>query len=114
MKLLLLTACTTAFVVPAPRFAGVRPQTTSPRKLLTPLRAADDPEALLAQAALTERGVPADGEARTRALADSEEALFYDSKLQTARFFVFQLLPENRMRAAQIMSDDSSALNVVL
>ena len=51
MKLLLLTACATAFVVPAPRFAGVRPQTTPPRKLLTPLRAADDPEALLAQAA---------------------------------------------------------------
>mmetsp|Transcript_4222 Transcript_4222/g.12028 ORF Transcript_4222/g.12028 Transcript_4222/m.12028 type:complete len:244 (+) Transcript_4222:151-882(+) len=45
MKLVLLTACATAFVVPAPRFAGVRPQTTSPRKLLTPLRAADDPEA---------------------------------------------------------------------
>merc|ERR1719199_888460 len=51
MKLLLLTACATAFVVPAPRFAGVRPQTTPPRKLLTSLRAADDPEALLAQAA---------------------------------------------------------------
>ena len=33
MKLLLLTAYATAFVVPAPRFAGVRPQTTSPRKL---------------------------------------------------------------------------------
>ena len=49
MKLLLLTAYATAFVVPAPRFAGVRPQTTSPRKLLTPLRAADDPEALLAE-----------------------------------------------------------------
>ena len=51
MKLVLLTACATAFVVPAPRFAGVRPQTTPPRKLRTSLRAADDPEALLAQAA---------------------------------------------------------------
>ena len=50
MKLLLLTACATAFVVPAPRFAGVRPQTTPPRET-TQLRAADDPEALLAQAA---------------------------------------------------------------
>ena len=29
----------------------MRPQTTPPRKLVTPLRAADDPEALLAQAA---------------------------------------------------------------
>jgi len=71
-------------------------------------------QAIMAHAALAERGVPADGEARAQALADSEEAAFYDGKLKTAAFFVYQLLPENRMRAAQITSDDRSALDAIL
>jgi alkylation response protein AidB-like acyl-CoA dehydrogenase len=68
-------------------------------------------QALMADAALAERGVPA-GEGRAAALAASDENRFYDSKLKTAAFFVHQLLPENRMRAAQILSDDSSALEI--
>ncbi len=70
-------------------------------------------QALLAHAALEARGVPAGGPERAAAIADSEEVRFYAAKLETARFFTFQILPENRMRAAQILSDDTSALDVV-
>ena len=51
MKLILLATCATAFIVPAPRITGVRLAQHMPRNLMTPLRAAETPEDLLAQAA---------------------------------------------------------------
>jgi hypothetical protein len=44
---------------------------------------------------------------------DDPEAAFYDSKVKTARFFYKNLLPENRSLTQGILSEDSSALDVV-
>jgi len=45
---------------------------------------------------------------------DGEAARFYSGKLETARFFVHQVLSQNRWKAEQILSGDRSALDICL
>ena len=42
------------------------------------------------------------------------EAAFYLGKVDSARFFTSNLLPENAYRLAQVLAEDRSALAVVL
>jgi hypothetical protein len=72
---------------------------------------------LLEQAALAHErlaDVPADAAARQAFLADNDRARHLAGKVETARFFVHQVLSQNRWRAAQITLDDRSALDAVL
>jgi alkylation response protein AidB-like acyl-CoA dehydrogenase len=62
------------------------------------------------QAHYLDRGA-LDPAARRALLADGGEAAFYFNKVETARFFLYQLLPQNQMIAAQIASGDRSALD---
>jgi alkylation response protein AidB-like acyl-CoA dehydrogenase len=71
-------------------------------------------QALLAEKKLGELGAPADDEGRTKFATENAEGAFYAAKVETARFYVSQLLPENSWRAAQATSRDRSALRVVL
>lgn len=71
-------------------------------------------QAVLAEAKLAELGAPAEGEARAAWAKENGEGAFYAAKVETARFFVSQLLPENSWRAAQCTSKDRSALRVAL
>lgn len=67
-------------------------------------------QALVAAAKLEELGAPAD-DAALRAWGETRpEGAFYAGKVEAARFFAAQLLPENSWRAAQILSGDVSAL----
>lgn len=45
---------------------------------------------------------------------DDPEGAFYDSKVKVSRFFFKNLLPENRSLCQGILSEDTSALDVVL
>lgn len=71
-------------------------------------------QAVLAEARLAELGAPKDADARAGWIGDNAEAAFYAAKVETARFYVSQLLPENAWRAAQAASRDRSALRVAL
>ena len=67
-------------------------------------------QAVVAEEALAGMGAPAAGEARAAWARDDEERAFYAAKVETAKFYVHQLLPENAWRAAQATADDRSAL----
>ncbi len=71
-------------------------------------------QAVLAEERLAALGAPKDAEARAAWVGDNAEAAFYAAKVETARFYVSQLLPENAWRAAQATSRDRSALRVAL
>jgi alkylation response protein AidB-like acyl-CoA dehydrogenase len=71
-------------------------------------------QAFLAEEALRGKGAPTADDARAAWLKDNEGDVFYADKVETARFFVSQLLPENAWRAAQATSADRSALRAVL
>jgi alkylation response protein AidB-like acyl-CoA dehydrogenase len=71
-------------------------------------------QALLAEERLAGLGAPQDPEARATWAADNAEGAFYAAKVETARFYVSQLLPENSWRAAQATTRDRSALRVAL
>ncbi len=71
-------------------------------------------QALVAEAALRERGAPADPAARAAWAQGNDDAAFYAAKVETARFFAHQLLPENAWRVAQATAEDRSALRVPL
>ena len=62
-----------------------------------------------------DKGVdPGDDEAR-RALAERQENVrFYEAKIQGARFFTYQILPEVRAILKSMQSGDRSALDVML
>ncbi len=70
-------------------------------------------EALLAEAKLAEMGAPTQDEARVEWAKTTDEGAFYAGKVESARFFGHQVLVENSMRAAQILSGDRSALRCV-
>ena len=67
-------------------------------------------QALLAEKQLQALGAPAEAQARVTWAKDDEERAFYAAKVETARFYVRQLLPENAWRAAQANPGDKSAL----
>jgi hypothetical protein len=67
-------------------------------------------QAAIAEEALAGMGAPAEGEARSAWARDDEERAFYAAKVETAKFYVHQLLPENAWRAAQATAQDRSAL----
>lgn len=68
----------------------------------------------VAEAKLAELGAPADAAERQTWAGDDEEKAFYTSKVETARFFIHQLLTENHWRAAQIKTSDRSPLTAAL
>ncbi|MFW5966765.1 MAG: acyl-CoA dehydrogenase [Persicimonas sp.] len=57
---------------------------------------------------------PDDKQARSSLAARSERARFLEAKIETARFFIHQILPEVDARLAGIKSNDTSALDVSL
>jgi hypothetical protein len=59
-----------------------------------------------------ERGA-GDEAARTKLHAEDAEVGFYFNKVETARFFLYNVLTRNHAIAAQVASDDRSALNYV-
>jgi alkylation response protein AidB-like acyl-CoA dehydrogenase len=71
-------------------------------------------QAVVAEAKLAELGAPASSAERQAWAGDDEEKAFYAAKVDTARFFVHQLLSENAWRAAQITSADRSALTAAI
>ncbi len=71
-------------------------------------------QAVRAQKALEAFDIPADPAEIARFFEDNERAKFYAAKLETARFFVYQILSRNRWLAVQILSDDRSALDICL
>jgi alkylation response protein AidB-like acyl-CoA dehydrogenase len=71
-------------------------------------------QAEIAEKKLAELGAPSLDEARVEWAKSREEGAFYLGKVESARFFVHQILAENSMRAAQILSGDRSALRAVL
>lgn len=71
-------------------------------------------QAVLAEQRLDAIGAPKDADARAAWVSDNPEAAFYAAKVETARFYVSQLLPENAWRAAQATTRDRSALRVAL
>lgn len=71
-------------------------------------------QAALAERALAAMGAPADAAQRAAWAKDDEERAFYCAKVETARFFVHQLLPENAWRAAQATTRDRSALHATI
>ena len=62
---------------------------------------------------LTDKNVDAMAEGFGSFLADDAEARFLHGKIQTARFFVHQIVPRVRANAAAIKSEDRSALTMV-
>ena len=71
-------------------------------------------QAFVAEAKLAELGAPGDAAERQTWAGDDEEKAFYVNKVETAKFFANQLLPENHWRAAQCMSSDRSAITAAL
>jgi len=71
-------------------------------------------QAVRAQNVLNTLELPADPADLARFFEDNERAKFYAAKVETARFFTYQILSRNRWLAAQILSDDRSALDVCL
>lgn len=70
-------------------------------------------QAGISAAKLEELGAPAELEGLEEVMADQAEMVFYASKIETARFFVEQVLSENRWRAAQILSGHGRILSPV-
>ncbi|MDF1660438.1 MAG: acyl-CoA dehydrogenase [Planctomycetota bacterium] len=68
-------------------------------------------QAHLADEKLKEMSVPKEKAEWEQFANDNVEGAFYLSKVETARFFVKQILPENRWRAAQIVDDDGGVLS---
>jgi alkylation response protein AidB-like acyl-CoA dehydrogenase len=68
-------------------------------------------QGVLACEKLSAMGVPDGEEARVKFAADNVEGSYYLSKVETARFYVGQILPENRWRAAQILNSDAGVLS---
>ncbi len=71
-------------------------------------------QAIRAHKALQSFDLPEDPADAAAFLADNERARFYSAKMDTARFFTYQILSRNRWLATQILSDDRSALDVCL
>ncbi len=71
-------------------------------------------QALIAESWLAENGAPADAAKRAEWAAGDDEKGFYAAKVETARFFVHQVLSENAWRAAQAASSDRSAMHAAL
>ncbi len=65
------------------------------------------------QAIFKDKGAEDDA-AKKAVVDDSSEAAFYDAKVKTAKFFMMNLLPENRSLAQGMLSEDTSILDVVL
>ncbi len=62
-----------------------------------------------------DRGIDSsDREARRELMEANENARFYENKIATMEFFVFQILPEGRAILKSIQSGDRSALDVIL
>ncbi len=78
------------------------------------LRQAVTAHAKLAEAWDAKSVDPSDAQARAQLAEDNEEVRFWESKLQTARFFIHQLLPEVGSRLVSIKSGDTSALDAYL
>lgn len=70
-------------------------------------------QAKLARAALAGMDAPTSEGALAEFVSGNDEAAFYAAKLETARFFVTQILPENRWRLAQVVHEDRSALSAL-
>lgn len=51
---------------------------------------------------------------RAAVVRDDPEAAFYDAKVKTARFFYMNILPENLGLAQAMLSEDTSALDIML
>ncbi|RVU41514.1 acyl-CoA dehydrogenase [Lujinxingia sediminis] len=67
------------------------------------------------QAIWAEKGVSAgDDEARKALIEQNDDARFYENKIKTASFFIYQILPEARAILKSIQSGDRSALDVAL
>ena len=60
-----------------------------------------------------EKGVN-DPEARKALAGENEEVKFYAGKLDSMRFYVTQILPNVRARAASAKSEDRTILDAVL
>lgn len=71
-------------------------------------------QAEIAEKKLAAMSAPAQDDARVEWAKSSDEGAFYLGKVESARFFIHQILAENSMRSAQILSGDRSALRVVL
>ncbi|WP_158542548.1 acyl-CoA dehydrogenase [Lujinxingia litoralis] len=74
-------------------------------------------QATVAQSKLSaiwdEKGVSADdAEARQALIEQNDDARFYENKVKTAQFFIYQILPEARAILKSIQSGDRSALEV--
>jgi alkylation response protein AidB-like acyl-CoA dehydrogenase len=69
-------------------------------------------QAILATEKLEGFGLPPATDAKRRALENQPQARFYADKIETARFFVHQMLSQNHWRASQILSGDRSAIEV--
>lgn len=54
-----------------------------------------------------------EGDERQKALEENQGAAFYHNKIQTAKFFVHQVLSQNSWKLAQVTTKDSSALDMV-
>lgn len=62
-----------------------------------------------------DKGIDADdAEARAELAEQNDEVRFWEAKIQTARFFIHQLLPEVGSRLVSIKSGDTSALEAYL
>lgn len=62
-----------------------------------------------------EKGISADDkEARHAFLEQHDDARYFEGKVHTAHFFVYQLLPEVKSLLASIQSNDRSALDIAL
>jgi len=70
-------------------------------------------QAVLSSAKLESYDVPGEASARETYLEENDSARFYAGKVETARFFIHQILSQNFWKQAQIMSNDSSAVQVV-
>ena len=57
-------------------------------------------------------GLPSDRDSRRALLEENASMKFYAGKVETTRYFVWQILSQNRWRTAQIFSGDRSALDV--
>jgi alkylation response protein AidB-like acyl-CoA dehydrogenase len=71
-------------------------------------------QAFIAEERLAALGAPKDPEARGAWSKESEDAAFYAAKVETARFYVSNVLSENSWRALQATSRDRSALRAAL
>ena len=71
-------------------------------------------QAEIADKALAGLGAPEAEDARAEWAKNNEEGAFYQGKIESARFFVHNVLVENAGRSAQILSGDRSALTAPL